>query len=258
MQVYKGSIHIHSTYSFDGTLSLERLRDSYAASGFDFLILSEHREDFSPVGYKELVSTCDALSRNDFLLVPGLEFHSEAIAVHGLREYPEDSLPMSNFLAHTRAKGTFNVLVHPSNLRNLPPKEILLQLHAVEVWNVRYDGSRFPSFRNLTIWRRLSRNFPLASIFGIDFHKKEGIGTTWVQVDLENLSSENLLDTLRKGHFSLFSGSGEWHMESLHGKQLFEICVYHYMRWFAIRFYKKMRHLLPDTLIHFLKKLVNG
>ena len=258
MSVFKGSIHIHSTYSFDGSLNLARLRDAYVSHGFDFLILSEHQEDFSPQRYKELVSTCKSLTRADFLLIPGLEFHNEAVAVHGLYEYPGDGLTMLEFLTLARSQGAFNVLVHPSNLSKLPPRDILQQLHAVEVWNVRYDGSRFPSLRNLFIWRCLSRKYALSPIFGIDFHKKEGIGTTWLQVGLDTLSSKDLLNALRNNHFKLFSGSGEWHMESLQRSRLFKICVYYYTRWFAIRFYKRMRHILPNGLTNSLKKRVNG
>ncbi len=76
-----GLIHVHSEYSYDGTLSLEELV-SLCKEGEDrFVILTEHADDFYDSKMDMLVDECKKLSTKDFILIPGLEFNCEGMHI---------------------------------------------------------------------------------------------------------------------------------------------------------------------------------
>ena len=258
MPFYKGSIHIHSNWSSDGALSLESLKKAYTSRGFHFVMLSDHLEDFTSERYRKMVSACQVLSSENFLLVPGLEFHSESVALFGLMSYPGSGMPLIDLLQTISPQGSFNAFVHPTNFGRLPSEKVISKLHALEVWNVRYDGSRFPSYRNLKFWHRLSEHFPLIPIFGIDFHNKEGIGTTWIEVELEKLSRQNLLGALKNAQFKLFARNKHWQMDHIGNGAKLQIFGYHCFRLISLAIYRKIKNHLPEIWVKQVKGIVNG
>src|SRR4030042_1567446 len=63
-QWYKGNLHCHSTLS-DGHYTIEELMSAYGERGYRFLGLTEHN----------LFLSGEGMSRDDFLLLPGIEYN---------------------------------------------------------------------------------------------------------------------------------------------------------------------------------------
>jgi hypothetical protein len=256
MSIFRGATHLHSKYSLDGHVSLKTLRDFYEKRDYNFLLMSEHYEDLSREQFCKFGEQCVDLSNDNFIIIPGIEFHNDCITVNGLRHYPLPNRPIAEMLAEDQ--NTFNVLVHPSNLRKFLPSPILSKLHAVEVWNVRYDGSRFPSFRNLAIWRRLSKKYPLAPILGLDFHQKENMASHYLEVKAERLSTRSLLVALQRGDYDLFSGGKKWDPSQLSLRFFILSALYYYFRLFAVKIYKNSKTVIPNSLSNHIKSYING
>jgi histidinol phosphatase-like PHP family hydrolase len=72
---FRGLIHIHTTYSYDGTVSLPDFAEIAKSRGINFIILTEHAEDFDDKKMQVLVNGCTNATHDDFLVIPGLEFN---------------------------------------------------------------------------------------------------------------------------------------------------------------------------------------
>jgi predicted metal-dependent phosphoesterase TrpH len=79
-----GVLHIHSTYSLDGTLSLAECHQVFRNRGYDFMAVTEHGQDLDADKMKRFVDDCLALSDQNFCVVPGLEleFYRETKKTH--------------------------------------------------------------------------------------------------------------------------------------------------------------------------------
>ena len=51
MTIYRGITHAHSTYSFDGTMSLQEIRTLCLKAGYTFALMTEHVEGMSNDGF---------------------------------------------------------------------------------------------------------------------------------------------------------------------------------------------------------------
>src|SRR6478672_7400008 len=102
----KGALHIHSTYS-DGELSLAQLREVYVAAGCRFACITDHADAFDETLLRAYVAESTALSDEQFLFVPGLEFSCTDrmhIIGYGVTALTGDAEP-SAVIAHIRRSG---------------------------------------------------------------------------------------------------------------------------------------------------------
>ena len=60
---FKGIIHIHTTYSYDGTLSLPDFVNLVKKRHIDFIVLTEHAEDFDDKKMQAFVNDCCKTTR---------------------------------------------------------------------------------------------------------------------------------------------------------------------------------------------------
>src|SRR5262249_18848712 len=112
MTVYRGITHVHSTYSFDGTMSLPEIRTLCQGAGYSFALMSEHIEGMSSDGFAAFLRECRAHSDDAFLFVPGLEFHAECVSTNGLNEPVDMGYDRRRLLEECLKQDTFNVFVH--------------------------------------------------------------------------------------------------------------------------------------------------
>ena len=69
-----GVVHVHTSYSRDGKLSLHELKEKCRNEGIKFVFISDHAEDLDPFQYDILKQECEELSSELLCFVPGLEF----------------------------------------------------------------------------------------------------------------------------------------------------------------------------------------
>src|SRR5581483_4999024 len=77
MAFKKGVLHVHTEFS-DGEESLDRLVHVLRIAGMSFAAITDHAEVFDDIRVEKYLRTCEALSTESFVVIPGLEF-----ALHG-------------------------------------------------------------------------------------------------------------------------------------------------------------------------------
>lgn len=183
---FSGIIHVHSTYSYDGEVSLAELRALCERDGIRFVCLAEHIEGLSEERKQVFINECRERSDSAFLFIPGFE------------------VPHTN--THILKLGdALEVIAHPhrSGFSFFP-------CSGVEVWNSQYDGKRFPRWAALRWFRKLLRAHPeLHAYAGVDLHRRSHLKGPRVVIDADALTEEHVLDAMRAGHYRLVSDACE-------------------------------------------------
>ena len=198
----RGIIHCHSRFSYDGKLELGDLCSLLRNEGFDFVALTEHTLGLDPSRYREVVDACRQHSDDKFLAIPGLEFRCEnglEMAGLGLSEWLEDK-PAAEMVTSIREAGGVAVWVHPNKRSRWEGP--FLECDAVEVMNGKEDGVLAPNLPLLSNYhreRREGRGFH--AIFGLDFHNPRQTRNIWTECEVDALSAEAILESLRQGRF---------------------------------------------------------
>jgi predicted metal-dependent phosphoesterase TrpH len=217
--IYTGIIHAHSSYSYDGKLTLRELKELLIAKGMRFACLSEHTDKLTPEAAEAFVAECRALSDEQFVFVPGFEvpYRHAHVLMFGTTTF------VSNFADETQlrawsADASFVVLAHPQRNRFIVDAVMAEVLDGVEVWNQQYDGKKVPRLRSLKLLETLREKKPeLVATGGLDFHRVEHFGTPAMFLDLSELTEEKILSALKLGSFTFGSatvrvpGVGQWH-----------------------------------------------
>ena len=163
--------HIHSEWSYDGSVGLKQLADIFAARGYRILLMTEHDRNFSRTRFKDFQNACSTASSNRMLLVPGIEYSDPDNRVHvltwGLDDFHGENLPTSTLLAEVQESGGIAVLAHPSRKAawSVFQPAWAQRLWGIEVWNRKYDGWA-PS----TSAPALMTMPHLVPFIGLDFH----------------------------------------------------------------------------------------
>jgi predicted ATP-grasp superfamily ATP-dependent carboligase len=198
----KGIIHCHTTYSYDGKLTVPELCEVLRREGFDFVALTEHTQGLTARRYSQLVRECAEQSDEKFLAVPGLELRCGdgiEIAAIGVSQWLDDSPPTAAAAA-IRDAGGYAVWVHPFKKGNW--SGAFLDCDAVEVLNGKEDGVLAPNLalRKEYAWQRQQgRSFH--AIFGLDFHNLRQQRCVWIECETDELTRPAVVRALREGRF---------------------------------------------------------
>jgi hypothetical protein len=200
----KGAIHVHSILSGDGTMSIAELADFYRRHGYQFIAMTEHAEDLDVAGADAMMGQSRENSRNNFCVVPGLEFSSHTeLHILGLGItllYPQDD--RLAVVEHIHAQGGLAILAHPRRCGWNCPEGILQAIDAIEIWNVGYDGKFLPSAKAFAGFAAMRKVNPkLLGVVGHDLHRRESFYDVAVEMDVPSLSAETILENLRGGSF---------------------------------------------------------
>lgn len=167
------AVHVHSTWSHDGTRSLSEIAQLFRRLRYDAVMLCEHDTDFDAGRWQAYRAACRAASQDGAVLIPGMEYSDPDNVVHipvwGAEAFLGRSRPTRDLLADLHG-GTFAVLAHPERRdawARFDPTW-LESLAGVEIWNRKYDGVRL-SHRGVD----LIANHPrLRPTVGLDFHTR--------------------------------------------------------------------------------------
>lgn len=202
-------MHVHSTYSFDGTMSPGQIKELCRKRKTDFVVLTEHADGkhFTPEKMGEMVEECRRLSNDEFLLIPGLEFDCDGmhILAIGVEEYPMES-DLEKLIDRIHEKGGLAVLAHVLYYDRIP-YEKLLKLDGIEAWNSRYDGRFSPSVKSLRILERFRTYSGGIKVFaGLDLHDKCAFGHITTMAFSDSLTKQNIMASLKDGRFYSTNG----------------------------------------------------
>ena len=201
-------MHVHSTLSHDGTLTIPELAAWFRPRGYQFVAIGEHSQDMDAAKIAILKKQCAENSDAQFCMIPGIEFSCQG-GLHifgvGATELTAHIDPVKVAEA-IRAQGGFVILAHPNSNGLHPSREAILAVDAVEIWNLAYDGKFLPSPRSLTgFYRSRSLKSDLLAVAGHDFHRKVGFYDASINMGVPSLSPGAILQNLHEGRYSIDS-----------------------------------------------------
>lgn len=164
--------HIHSSWSYDGSWTLQALATAFAARGQRVLMMTEHDRGFSSSRYDEYRNACAEATTTEIFVLPGIEYSDAENRVHVLTwgaPFVGEGLPTETMLKEVTRQGGVAVLAHPdrrSAWECFKP-EWAKYLLGVEVWNRKYDGW-VPGQRG----ESLAELAAAARFVGLDFHAR--------------------------------------------------------------------------------------
>lgn len=210
-----GILHAHSTYSYDGKMSLTDLRALCISRGVKFVCMTEHADEMTYDSARAFVRECDTLSDTTFKFIPGFEVDYDLqgegnryahILMIGCREFFKNRAPDPVSLREWTDHTPFVVLAHP--VRNdFEVDEVLIEeMDALEVWNQQYEGKRVPRTRSLALLHDLRKTKPLlVATGGVDFHRVEHFGTPRVTLAPDTFTEGAIIEKLLTGAFTVHS-----------------------------------------------------
>ena len=192
---YRGSIHIHSTYS-DGTGSVEEIIAAAARAGLDYIILTDHNQlvEQSLQGWHDGVLTLIDAEINDMALEPE---RNHLLALNIRQDMTPHAPNPQGLIDAVREQGGLTFLAHPIDLPGPIIKDIypwtdwdIEGFTGVELWNfmsefrvhatskpvavvMAYLPQLFttgPYPEMLAKWDELLQQHPTAAIGGPDVH----------------------------------------------------------------------------------------
>jgi hypothetical protein len=215
-----GLVHAHSTFSSDGVQDLEHLAADARRLGFDFLVMTDHAEEFDADTARRFVRECARVSDERFLAIPGFEF-SCAGGLHLLGlgiVHPTDA---RDPLAVARAigeQGGLAIVAHPSRSGYRLPEGLVYSVHGIEIWNARYDGWFVPNDEAIGLLAQLRKTHEaLIAIGGQDLHAMTDRGHVKTVIDQEELTARAILQALAREQFSISNSYIRLHPRALHG-----------------------------------------
>jgi predicted metal-dependent phosphoesterase TrpH len=202
----RGALHLHSTLSHDGTLTIPELGGWYRDRGYHFIAMGEHAQDLDEAKLQALVEQSGQVSSAEFSVIPGIEFacrgglHILGIGVTSLFTGFEPT----DVIESIHERGGYAVLAHPRRNGWKCASEVLRKVDAAEIWNVGYDGKFLPSAQSLVGFRRMRQLNPaLLAVAGHDFHRTAGFYDVAIEMDVASASADLILQNLRCGRYAI-------------------------------------------------------
>ncbi len=204
----RGALHVHSTLSRDGTMTIAELASFFKQKGYHFLAMGEHAEDMDQTKIAALKQETAAHTNDEFCVIAGIEFavtgqiHVVAIGVANLIR-----LASPVYVAQqVREQGGFSILAHPKRAGWDCPAEALRVLDAAEIWNIGYDGKYLPSAKALPAFARMRGINPnLRAIASHDFHRRASFYDVATEMDVTGLSRDPIIENLKCGAYTVRS-----------------------------------------------------
>lgn len=192
--------HVHSSWSYDGSWSLEHLAREFGRRGYRVVMMTEHDRGFSESRRLAHRAACAEASNEEVLVISGVEYSDASNTVHILTWGPVPFLgegrDTGELLSQVQSSGGVAVLAHPSrrNAWKLFRSDWSSHLTGIEVWNRKTDG--WAPSRHAQPLLELSKAAPFA---GIDFHDRWQFFPLAMTLELESdISEEAVLACLKQ------------------------------------------------------------
>ncbi|MCK5027252.1 MAG: PHP domain-containing protein [Candidatus Pacebacteria bacterium] len=200
----RGVSHIHSKYSYDGTLSLSEIKKALVKEGLRFALMTEHTDELTEVEAKKFIRECKELSDKDFIFVSGFEvpYRKAHILMIGVQEFVvshADDITLPQWKEHA----AFSVLAHPHCNQFIVDTVMKVVVDAVEIWNAQYDGKYIPRFKAVKLLNYLQKTRDTKAFCGLDLHRKEHLGGPEIVMEMEQLTTKKILEKIRRGEYTM-------------------------------------------------------
>ena len=190
--------HMHSTWSYDGSWSLEELSARFEHRT-RVLMMTEHDRGFTAARLAQYREACARASSEKILVVPGIEYSDADNRVHvlvwGAVPFLGEGQPTGEMLDRVRDAGGFAVLAHPSRREAWKgfDRAWAERLQGIEAWNRKYDGwapsKTAPALLNVT------SGIPFV---GLDFHTDRQSFPLAMALEIEGpITEQPVLECLR-------------------------------------------------------------
>jgi len=190
--------HLHSTWSYDGSWTLDALAERFGARGYRVIMVTEHDRGFSQQRYEDFREDCARASSDRILVLPGIEYSDSSNRIHvlvwGRIPFLGEGLPTPAMLDAVKSERGAAVLAHPSRRAawQVFDPSWCDGLVGVEIWNRKYDGWA-PSDMAPALVR--SQAVPFV---GLDFHTIRQSFPLAMELDVHGAITEaSVLDCLR-------------------------------------------------------------
>jgi hypothetical protein len=204
----RGALHVHSTLSRDGTMTIAELARYFKQKGYQFLAMGEHAEDLDEAKVHALQDQSAANSDDKFCVIPGIELAiTRQIHIVGINVASLIRLDNPVYVAgQMREQGGMSILAHPKRLGWDCPPEVSLAVDAVEIWNIGYDGKYLPSVKALPAFERMQQINPkLLAIASHDFHRIASFYDVAIVMDVAVLAPDPIMQNLKRGAYRVRS-----------------------------------------------------
>lgn len=207
-----GALHLHSTHSYDGKLSLTELKSFLKERGVQFACMTEHTDYLSKEFAAAFVNECHELSDDTFLCIPGFEVpYKNAHVLHiGTTEFIS-SVANAAQLQLWRKVSPLVLLAHPVRNSFVVDEPLLATIDGIEVWNQQYDGKALPRGKSIALLDTLRNQKPLLASGGLDFHRPEHFGSPLITLEANAFNTASIIDALKTGHYSFGSDAKQYH-----------------------------------------------
>ena len=191
----KADLHIHTEYSMDCSMPLERIINRCLELGINCVAIADHGTTEGALKMQELAPFTVIVAEE--ILTP----YGEIIGMF-LKENIANGLSVEQTIAQIRAQGGLVGIPHafdifrPSALGEKIVEEIVGQIDVMEVFN-----ARSPLLRSSAKARAFAEKYGIAQSAGSDAHTPGEIGNAYVEMP-EFKGKEDFLDALVKGRVS--------------------------------------------------------
>ena len=236
MNRIRGIAHVHSSYSFDGRLTLADLSAFIREHRIDFVLMSEHVESLDPGKLGDFVRECEVRSGDTFLLIPGVEIDDLHALFYGIR--PVESWEDNDDLARQFASnGALVVVSHPVKIKQDIPDVTKALAEGVEIWNSRHDGKIALNSRIVRYWRTLQTQLKrgLVPVIGIDFHDKHDFIPLIFEIECPRLDAASVMGAIRGGRYHIARSGERIPLDFATGKVAFKYRLYSVLYRLAYR-----------------------
>ena len=195
---YKGSTHIHTTYS-DGKLIPADVVATYKADGYSFIFITD----------EDHITPTDTLSDSLFLCFNGeeaiLDQHFSCLNI------VRDVSPLSfqQVIDSTYVQGGIAVLNHPLRGTHEVYAAVILEmknLNYIEIFNGKSEKDGYHDTQML--WDSiLSAGKLFYGVAADDFHETKHLGKGWIMVASDTLQKDSVVNALKQGNFYSSTGA---------------------------------------------------
>lgn len=205
-----GVAHVHSTYSYDGQLSMAELAAVAKQRRWSFMLVTEHSDSLTPEAFVAAEAECQALSRDGFVMFPSIEYTcDENVHILGynagfIADFPTSPVALAR---EVRSRGGVAILAHPRKYTRRRPEllteDLLNAVSGVEVWNskVMYDGPWFAPVRNYDFVRPGG-----LALCGQDAHYYKHFSSLVIEMDVPSLTRDHIMQCIAGARFRMTNG----------------------------------------------------
>lgn len=204
MKSVRGMLHVHSNYSYDGDNSIAEISFFFKSKGYHFVCLTEHGDDFTQDKMDAFFTECEANSRHDFIVIPGIEYRCNDeihLLVIGSKKLYQHTTPLE-IVATTHAENILTIIAHPRHCRKNPDRAMIELVNGMELWNGHKDSKIIPHYHTYSIYNQCKKmNSRLLALGGSDLHSLANYFPLDTVIPSCALEAACILDRLKSGDF---------------------------------------------------------